>query len=109
MNLIINNENERKHVDDTYFITVDMLKFKSTHMFIASNSWDSMEILIGDNIDPEDVKYLHSVCDHIYCKLPSTINDKMVSVLCSVYPTLAGQIRMNYLMSSDLTAILPRK
>lgn len=86
-----------------------MLKFKATHMFIASHRWDSISIELSDNLNEEDVKYLPKASENVYCRLPSTINEKMLSLLCSVYPDKAGQLRLNYMLQKDITIFLPKE
>ena len=109
MKLIIQNETTRMHVDDTYSIESSMLKFKSTHMFIASNQWDSISIEVNDNMEPEDVKYFHNICENVYCILPKTINEKVLLLLCTIYPDKAGELRLAFMLSKDLNTILPKE
>ena len=65
MKLAIKQINTNQHIDDLYTISLDWLKYKSTHMFIASNLWDKIELQVIDSIDPETVKYLNLVCTNI--------------------------------------------
>ena len=109
MKLLIQENVTNRHIDDTYSLAIEALKFKATHMFIASSIWDSIYIYVNDHIDAEDVKYLHSICDNIYCVLPTTVNDKVLAVLCSIYPDLAGELRLAYMLSKDLSTILPKE
>ena len=109
MRLIIKEHAGSMHIDDTYNFDISMLNYQSAHMFIASNEWDEIIVDVTDDINPESVKYLTSACPKVFCYLPENVTEKTLSILCAIYPTLAGKLRMGYMAKQDLTHIIPER
>lgn len=107
MKLLLQTHVTNNHIDDTYALETVNLTFKATHLFIAGNTWDSIDLDVTDDINPEDVKYLTSICSNVHCNLPETVTQKTLSILCSIYPQLSGKLRLGYMLKKDLARVLP--
>ena len=95
-------------VENTYPIRPSMLKYKSTHMFIASNKWDEIEITLDPKIDSEDLRYFYKVTDRIKVNLtgdPLNTSDHDTRCLCALYPDLSGYIRQAHLYKLPLDEV----
>ena len=50
MKLLISKEFDKSFTEDTAKLSTSMLQFPSTHMYIASNHWDSCILWLDDSI-----------------------------------------------------------
>ena len=103
MNLTINKVYNKSTVEDTVSLSCKMLSQPGAHLFIAAHKWDCVDIEICDDINPEDLRYIHTVTDTIKSHIGNDINDKEVQCLCMLYPKQAGTIRMAYMSGANLS------
>lgn len=83
-------------------LDVASLDYTSTHLFIASHTWDKLNIELDDTIADDVLKYVRNVCKEINVILPDVVTDHTVSLLCELYPDKAGRIRKYRMMKRDL-------
>lgn len=107
MKLCINPEMNPEFIDGTYNISTSMLKYKSTHMFIASYNWDEIDIDIVPEVVPEDVRFFHTVSDNIKAYLRANPTDSDINKLCALYPDQAGALRLTYMQKGNLQKVVP--
>lgn len=106
MKLFVTKEFHKEFHEDCYYIATSFLKMKSTHFFIASNKWESIQIDIEDCIPEGYLCSLHLVCDDIKVHLPDTVTDKTVQLLAELYPDKSGAVRKAYLMKHSIKEVL---
>lgn len=92
---------------ETTVISAYMLHISTTHMFIASNTWDKCIVEIDDSIPLNSLKFISGVCSDIQVILPEKINDHCMKLLTELFPKLSGTIRKNYLMGKSLGGVVP--
>lgn len=83
-----------------------MLSMKSTHLFIASNVWESIFIELEDSIPDGYLGNLNMICNNIKVNLPDKVTDKTVHLLTELYPDKAGALRRNYMQGRDVREVL---
>ena len=83
-----------------------MLSLGSTHMFIASNKWDSIELNITPELRADMLKYMHTVTDSIKVTLPVDISSNTLEVLTSLFPERAGKLRKAFMCGNDVREVL---
>lgn len=106
MKLLISKEFDKEMVDDTCKLSTSMLSVKSTHLFIASNSWDSMIIELDDSIPEGILRRLNTVCKDIKVKVPTKITDTTLRLLTELYPEKSGALRRVYMQGGNVKGVL---
>lgn len=91
---------------DTYFLSIDSLKYAQTHMFIASNKWDSVHIQMQSNMQSEALRYIPMVTDEIEVDLPEKITMDIVGTLAALYPKKSGELRRAFMSGKDVKEVL---
>ena len=107
--MILNITTDYRVVSDleTAIISADMLNFSTTHMFIASNVWESCIVEISDKIPAGSLKFLPGVCTDIKVKLPENVTEHQMRLLADLFPNLSGTIRKNFMLGKHLGGVVP--
>lgn len=92
--------------EDNYTLDVHMLRQPGTQLFIASNKWDSITIKSLDGVDKEHVRALPIACPDIKLELDLSLDDRLLQILCALYPGKAGRIRKCFLLKGDIKEII---
>ena len=106
MILVISKVYDREFTENTTKLGTHMLKLQSTHLFIASNNWDEIEIELDDCIPANSLLHFNMVTDTIKVRLPEEINQNTVKQLVELFPDKAGVIRKCYMTGGDLRGVL---
>lgn len=106
MKLCIAEQYEKGFVEDTCNLKTSMLQMKSTHLFIASNAWESITIDVNDEIPAGSLKCIPMACSNIKVQLPETVTDKTIVLLTELYPDLAGKLRRYFMMGRSIKEVL---
>lgn len=106
MKLRISKKFEPGFTPDTYTLGTDMLRMKSTHLFIAARAWESIELDLSDNIPTGYLGNLNLVSSDIKVRLPETITDKTVVLLAELYPDKAGKLRKQFMFGKPVSEVL---
>lgn len=107
--MILNIVSDYKVVSDleNMVISANMLRLPTTHLFIASNRWESAIVEITDSVPEGTLVNLHTVCDDIKVILPDKSDEHTMRLLTELYPEIAGTIRKNYLLGKCLKGVVP--
>lgn len=92
--------------EDNYTLDVHMLRQPGTQLFIASNKWDSIVIKSLDGVCKEHVRALPIACSNIKLDLDINLDDRLLQILCTLYPGRAGRIRKCFLLKGNIREIL---
>lgn len=92
--------------EDTYHLSTSMLKSQATHLFIASNLWESIQVDLDETIPDGYLSNLNMVCSDIRVKLPKDITESTLRALIDLYPDKRGKLRMTYLSGKSLEGVL---
>ncbi len=106
MRLQISEKYNKDFVEDTYSLATYMLNMKSTHLFIAANSWDSISIDLLDSIPEGTLRFFHMVTENIKVSLPSDITEKTLRLLTELYPDKAGALRRVFMQGGSVKEVL---
>lgn len=106
MILNIKNEYVKDFEKDTVNLATHMLQMKSTHLFIASGSWDIVYLELDDTIPESCLFGIHTTTDCIRVKLPDVITDITVNRLAELFPDKAGMLRRLYMQGKDIREVL---
>lgn len=106
MKLRISEKFSAEHNDGVYSLSTDMLRMKSTHLFIASHAWDSIELDINDTIPAGYLRSLNLVSKDIKIRVPETVTDKTLGLLTELYPDKAGKLRRCYMCGQPVSEVL---
>lgn len=106
MKLLISKEFDKSFTEDTAKLSTSMLQFPSTHMYIASNHWDSCTIWLDDSIPANSLLHLGLVADEVKVHLPENITDVTLHQLIELYPEKAGRLRRCFMSGQPLTGVL---
>lgn len=92
---------------------VKLLDYKSfnsveVHPFIATNTWDRIEVVVGKGIISGYIKQVLSVGNVVVARIPKDfkIDFETVSRISEIYPNVAAKIRKAYLQKQDIIPIL---
>lgn len=107
--MILNIVSKYKNVSDleTMVISSTMLRLPTTHLFIASNRWDSALVEIDPSVPEGSLCNIHTVCDDIKVVLPEQVDEYCMRLLTELFPNLAGTIRKNFLLGKNLRGVVP--
>jgi hypothetical protein len=107
MKLNITKQYNKGFVEDTCNLATAMLSMKSTHLFIASNAWESVYIELDDSIPEGYLKCLHVVTKNVKVKLPESVTENTLRQLTELYPEKSGALRRTYMQKRSFTEVLP--
>lgn len=91
---------------NTVKLDVKQLKNTATHLYIASNRWDSIYIELDEDIPCNMLKYISKQADTVEVSYPNNISDHVLKLLCEVYPEKSGAIRKCYMLKKDIREVL---
>lgn len=91
---------------DCFRLKPHMLSLGATHMFIASNAWDRIELCVSDDMKPDMLKYLNTVTDDLRVALPDNITSDTLITLTALYPDKAGKLRKAFMCGEDIKEVL---
>lgn len=94
-------------VEDTCNLGTSMLTMKSTHLFIASNYWESIRIELDDCIPEGYLSCFKLVAKEIKVKLPESITDITLRQLTELFPDKAGVLRRAFLQGRSIREVIP--
>ena len=106
MKLYISAKYDKSFNEDVYCLSTKMLQMKSTHLFIASNLWDSIVIDIDENIPEGCLCNLELICKDIKVNIPDELTDKMLHLLVELYPSKSGALRKAYMFKKSIKEVL---
>lgn len=106
MRLEIKKDYDQSFVKDTVMLATHMLTIKATHLFIASNSWDSIRIELDENVPAEMIKSLKPICNDIKVKLPEKSDEHILAILVELCPDKAGLLRRTYMKGGNLREVI---
>lgn len=104
MKLIISKKYDKSFNENTSCLGTYMLSVTATHLYIASHSWESIELELDDSIPDNILGNMRLVCnpENIKVILPEDITDKTVRLLIDLYPDKAGVIRRTYMSGGSI-------
>lgn len=107
--MILNIVKDYKVVSDleNMVISVGMLQLPTTHLFIASNRWDSAIVEVCTSIPTGTLNNLHTVCEDIKVILPEECNEHIMRILAELFPSKAGTIRKSFLLGKNMRGVVP--
>lgn len=82
----------------------------SIHPFIATHSWDSIEVVIGKGMLGGYLKQVLTKCNVINAHIPKdlVLDYEAVSRLIEIYPTVAAELRSTFMAKEDMIPILKK-
>lgn len=107
MKLNISKIYNKEYVEDTCNLATSMLTMKSTHLFIASNLWESITIELDDCIPEGYLTCFKLVCSDIRVKTPEKVTDTTLRQLVELYPDKAGALRRVFLQGKNVREVIP--
>ncbi len=106
MKLIIAKDYNKSFTDSTCNLSTDMLRLNSTHLFIASNMWESIRIEIDGSIPRGTLRKLSTVCEDIKVSVPAHIDENILHLLTELYPSKAGVLRRTFMQGGDVKGVI---
>ena len=107
MILNISKVYNKGYVENTCNLATSMLAMKATHLFIASNLWESIVIELDDCIPEGYLSCFNMVCSDIKVKTPEKITDVTLRQLVELYPNKAGALRRVFLQGRNVREVIP--
>lgn len=90
-----------------FYITHAMMQMPSVHMFLASHTWDEVEVDVSDDIPRCTLQYLLIGCKNIHVThIPEEVTPHTIGLLTDLYPDKAGAIRSAYMLNGNVQEIL---
>lgn len=106
MKLNITQKYNKEFTEDTENLSTSMLSSMATHLFIASNFWDEVNVELNDDVEPDTIRYLASVTGDINVKLHRQFTKNDLDCLCMLYPDKAGLLRYNYMSGGNVQKVV---
>lgn len=91
---------------DIMILKSDMLKEKGTHLFLASYTWDQINVELHDGLESWYLHFLPSVCKNIHVIVHKDDLAQYVQCLTELYPAKSGAIRRAVMQKQPLLPIL---
>lgn len=82
------------------------LKLPAVHMFIASHTWDTVDIVAFDEVESEDLKGMNYVKGIVRVPNDISLDNKSVDKLVTLFPEIAGGVRRCYMFRGNLNDAL---
>lgn len=94
-----------KAIDYRTFNTLEI------HPFIATNTWEQIEIVIGKGMISGYIKQVLTRCSIIVARIPKdlVIDFEIISRLMEIYPNSASELRGAYMKKQSIKDILLRE
>lgn len=106
MRLLITQQYDRSFEENVSKLATHMLQLPTTHLFIASNSWEEVYIELDDTIPECSLLHVNMVTDSIKVKLPEVVNHNTIKQLSELFPAKAGLIRKSFMTGQDMKGVL---
>lgn len=87
-------------------ISIGMLQFPSTHLFIASNKWDKVYIEVSDEIPLGSLRFINTVTQTIEVNIPDVTTETTMRILTEIYPEKSGKLRRHQMQGLPLKEAL---
>ena len=91
---------------DVTYISAEMLLSPATHLFLASNTWDSVQVEVCKSLPVDMVQYIAPLSKDIQVQLPDVVDDHTFKVLLELFPSKAGAIRRAYMCGSPMDKVV---
>lgn len=91
---------------DTMILKADMLKEKGTHLFLASYTWDRINVELFEGLESWYLHFLPSVCSDIRVISRDQDLSQYVQCLTELYPDKSGAIRRATMQKHPLQDVL---
>lgn len=105
MNLYI--ANTKSDQDNTFWIPPLLLNDKPMHLYLACNQWDTLQVVMCEDIPADVLKYTKDKCKEIQVVDDGCgITKHKVDILCELYPEKAGTIRKNFMLGRNVYDLL---
>lgn len=104
MNLIISDTVCRE--DGSLQLPISVLKQTSAHLFIASNSWDTLYLDLSDDIPTLCLKFIRDKVKEVRVKLPDKVTTHTLKLLIELFPSNEGKLRKQFMMGGNLDGVL---
>lgn len=105
--MILRIGNEMPDAQGVMCIPYKWLRDKSTHLYIASNLWDEVQVVISDEIPADVLKYIALKSSKKSVQLPAgKLSNHCINLLCEFFPDKAGLIRKQAMLGRDLNELL---
>jgi hypothetical protein len=105
--VILRIDDDVKNTPGVMYIPYGWLDNKAVHLFIASNKWEKVVVVLSDSIPENLLKYiiLSGTTKEVI------INDehpspKCIRLLCEIYPEKSGMIRKADMLGRDMRYVL---
>lgn len=93
--------------ENTFYVPYEWLSNKAVHLYLASQMWDSVVVVLDDAIPKDVLKYITSKGKMRRIIVGDKgLTDKCVDLACEIYPEKAGAIHKAYMMGKDITSVL---
>lgn len=106
MRLVISKLYDKSFEENTTKLATHMLQLQTTHLFIASNSWEEVFIELDDTIPENSLLHVNLVTDNIKVKLPEVPGANTIRQLSELFPDKAGSIRKCFMLGQDMKGVL---
>lgn len=106
MRLLISKEFDKSMEDNTCKLATYMLSVKATHMFIASNVWESIRIELDDSIPLGVLRRINDVCKDIKVTVPIPVTETTLKLLTELYPEKSGALRRVFMQGGNVKGVL---
>ena len=106
MRLIIGTESTTDVEKGIMTIPTAALKLPAVHMFIASHTWDSVDIQAFNEVPNEDLRGMNYIKGTVRVPKDIQLDNTSVGKLVTLFPELAGNIRRCYMFQGSINDAL---
>ena len=100
MNLYITRDYSKPFSADDFCIKAALLNDNGTHLFIASNKWDTIYVDLCEELPVGKLEFLPMVCSNIKVHKCSFMS-KFIDQLIELFPDKSGSLRKCKLSNAD--------
>lgn len=106
MNLKILREYKRDFDENNMVLKADMLKEKGTHLFIASNKWETIYVELHEGLEPWYLHFLPGCSNNIQVIGQEDTLNAYMQVLIELYPDKSGAIRRAVMQKQSILSVI---
>lgn len=106
MKLYILREDQQLTDPSIFKVNAKHLLLNGTHVFLASQEWDSIYIELCEDIPSGFLSAIHKIAKNITLDIPEKQTKKVLDLLLEYYPNIKGKLRRAYQEGGDLRCIV---
>ena len=105
LNLLRLSRLDQRNAQEVVVLERD-LEDKRAHLFIASHTWEMLDLTVTKNTAVGLIPIILSKCEGIKISIECEMTFSIVNMLCECFPNRKGELRKAFLLKKDVLSVL---